>query len=180
MRNSALLAVAVLLLGGCSWFSPNDESTRTVGTVIDDETVEVTVLRTIHAANPALRDAHINVNSYGGVVLLTGQIGSENEKQIAEQAIKGLRKVDRVHNELEIAGPASFLARQNDTWLTAKVKAQLVADERVNAEHFKVITENNAVFLMGRVTRAESTRAVEIASNVFGVQRVVTVFELID
>ena len=50
----------------------------------------------------------------------------------------------------------------------------------MNAEHFKVITENNAVFLMGRVTRAESTRAVEIASNVFGVQRVVTVFELID
>ncbi len=180
MRNPALLVAAVLLLSSCSWFSPNDESTRTVGTVIDDETVEVTVLRAIQAANPALGDAHINVNSYGGVVLLTGQVGGESDKQSAEQAIKGLRKVERVHNELEIAGPSSFLARQNDSWLTAKVKAQLVADDSVNADHFKVVTENSAVFLMGRVSRAESTKAVEIASNVFGVQRVVTVFDLMD
>ena len=180
MRNSALLITVFFLLSSCSWFSQNDASTRTVGTVIDDETVEVTVLRAIHEASPALSDAHINVNSYGGVVLLTGQVGSEGEKQSAEQAIKGLRKVERVHNELEIAGSSSFLARQNDSWLTAKVKAQLVADDNVNADHFKVVTENNAVFLMGRVTRVESTKAVEIASNVFGVQRVVTVFDLMD
>jgi osmotically-inducible protein OsmY len=180
VRNSIVVLALSALSAGCSWFGPNDVAVRTVGTVIDDESLEVTALRAIRHAAPGLLEAHVSVASYGGVVLLTGQVGSEADKQAAEGALKDLRKVERIHNELEIAGPTTFLARQNDTWLTAKVKAQLVADEHVNADHFKVVTENNVVFLMGKVARAESSKAVEIARNVYGVQRVVTLFDFLD
>ena len=175
-----LLAAMAACLGACSWFAPNDVAARTVGTVIDDESLEVAAARAIREADAGLADAHVNVNSYGGVVLLTGQVPSDTARAGAERALENLRKVERVHNELEIAGPSSLVARQADTWLTTKVKAQLVADESVNADHFKVVTENSVVYLMGRVTRAESTRAVDVARNVYGVQRVVTVFDYLD
>jgi osmotically-inducible protein OsmY len=178
--RSLLLAAMVACLGACSAFAPNDTAARTVGTVIDDESLEITAARAIRQSDPALAEAHVNVNSYGGVVLLTGQVPSDAARAGAERALENLRKVERIHNELDIAGPSSLVARQADTWLTTKVKAQLVADESVNADHFKVVTENSVVYLMGRVTRAESTRAVEVARNVYGVQRVVTVFDFLD
>lgn len=178
--RALLLAVMSVGLGACSWFAPHDVAARTVGTVIDDESLELAAARAIRDADAALADAHVNVNSYGGVVLLTGQVPSDAARAGAERALDNLRKVERIHNELEIAGPSSLVARQADTWLTTKVKAQLVADETVNADHFKVVTENSVVYLMGRVTRAASTRAVEVARNVYGVQRVVTVFDYLD
>ncbi len=175
-----IVAGMTATLAACSWFAPNDVATRTVGTVIDDESLEVAAARAINKADPSLAEAHVTVNSYGGVVLLTGQVPSDAARQAAEGALRDMRKVERIHNELEIAGPSSLVARQADTWLTTKVKAQLVADDAVNADHFKVITENSVVYLMGRVTRADSTRAVDVARNVFGVQRVVTVFDYLD
>jgi hypothetical protein len=44
---------------------------------------------------------------------------------------------------------------------------------------FKVVTERNTVYLMGRVTQAEANRATEIARSVGGVQRVVRVLEIV-
>lgn len=179
MRYIPLLALS-LLCSGCSWFGPNDPVTRTVGTVIDDESIEIGAARAIDRATPTLATANVNVNTFGGVVLLTGQVASEEDKAAAERALADYRKVTRIHNELAIGAPTSLLARQNDTWLTTKVKAQLVADDSVNADRFKVVTENGVVYLLGRVSTAESTRGVEIARNVFGVQRVVTAFDVVD
>ena len=43
----------------------------------------------------------------------------------------------------------------------------------------KVVVERGNVYLMGRVTEAEATRAADLASRVPGVVKVVRVFELI-
>ena len=42
-----------------------------------------------------------------------------------------------------------------------------------------MVTERGVVYLMGRVTEREATRAAEIARGVSGVQKVVRVFEVI-
>ena len=47
------------------------------------------------------------------------------------------------------------------------------------ASAFKVVTERGTVYLMGRVTQREATRAVEIARGVSGVQKIIRVFEII-
>jgi len=41
------------------------------------------------------------------------------------------------------------------------------------------VTERGTVYLMGRVTQREATRAVEIARGVSGVQKIIRVFEII-
>ena len=106
--------------------------------------------------------SHIVVASYNGVVLLAGQTPREELKQMAEQAASGVQRVKRVHNELQILQPSSALARSNDSWLTTKIKTQMLADNSVPGSRIKVITENGIVYLLGLVTRQEGSRATNL------------------
>jgi osmotically-inducible protein OsmY len=63
--------------------------------------------------------------------------------------------------------------------LTSKVKASFIDAKDVFANAIKVTTERSTVYLMGRVTEREATRASDIARGVPGVQKVVKVFEVI-
>jgi osmotically-inducible protein OsmY len=67
--------------------------------------------------------------------------------------------------------------RSNDTFITGKVRASLVDAKDLSATAFKVVTERNIVYMMGRVTQREAQRATEIARGVSGVSKVVRVFE---
>jgi osmotically-inducible protein OsmY len=71
-------------------------------------------------------------------------------------------------------------SRSNDALLTGKVKASLVDARDISANSFKVSTERGTVYLMGRVTQREGSRAAEVARGIAGVQKVVKVFEYID
>ena len=55
----------------------------------------------------------------------------------------------------------------------------MIDSRDVFASAFKVVTERGTVYLMGRVTQREATRAVEIARGVSGVQKIIRVFEII-
>lgn len=65
-------------------------------------------------------------------------------------------------------------AYADDSWITTKVKALLLADDNVSALDLKVETSNGIVQLSGFVkTTRERTRAATIASHVNGVRKVV-------
>ena len=84
-----------------------------------------------------------------------------------------------VVNELGVTGISSLTSRSNDTFLTGKVKASLVDAKDILANAFKVVTERGTVYLMGRVSEREATRASDVARSVTGVQKVVRVFEIL-
>jgi osmotically-inducible protein OsmY len=92
------------------------------------------------------------------------------------QTIPGVR---RIHNELLIADLTSFSSRSNDSWITSKVKAELLNSKDVDATRVKVVTEKGNVFLMGLVTEKEAGIAVDIARNVKEVSKVTRIFETI-
>jgi len=54
-----------------------------------------------------------------------------------------------------------------------------VDSKDIFASAFKVHADRGVIYLMGRVTQREADRAVEVARNVSGVQKVVKVFEII-
>ena len=60
-----------------------------------------------------------------------------------------------------------------------RVKATFVDAKDIQANAFKVYTERGTVYLMGRVTEREATRAVDLARTISGVQKVVRVFEIL-
>lgn len=176
------LLVSSLLLQGCSLFMGEDEdySKRTFGTRLNDQRVESYAIKNIRDANPQLDEAHVDVTSFNGTVLLTGQVPSEKLKKMAVESIEGIRHIKTIHNELQVAGPTSLIARTNDNWLKTKVKSALGFSDEARASRIKVVVENGVVYLMGLLTRNEADSAVNVVQDVYGVQKIVKVFEYID
>ncbi|MFT4714641.1 MAG: osmotically-inducible protein OsmY [Candidatus Azotimanducaceae bacterium] len=183
ISQPTILLFLILTLHGCSTVTgptSEDYGKRTLGTVWDDQMIESRGKANIRAAHEQLKKAHINITAFNGMVLLTGQVASEELKNAAGDSIKDLRKVRKVHNELEVAGPTSMMARTNDSWLTTKVKAALLSSTDTEGSRIKVVTENGVAFLMGLLTRSEAEAAVEKTRKVFGVQKIVKVLEYIN
>lgn len=158
----------------------NDKSNRSFGRLIDDQLIETYVGANIKKADEGFDAGNINIDSFNGIVLLTGQVKSDQLKQQATEIARNVRNVRRVHNELAIAGPISLPARTNDTWLKSKIKSRMLATAGVNPVRNKVVVENGVVYLMGIVSRAEADIAVDVAHKTFGVQKIVKVFEYTD
>lgn len=157
-----------------------DQGERTWGRVLEDDSVETKARVNIHAADSGFDEAHLNIVSYNGYVLLAGQVPSETLKNKATDVVREIRGVRRIYNELEVAAPSSGMTRSSDTWITAKVKSFLLANPETEGDRVKVVTENGVVYLMGLVTRDEADRIAAEASDTGGVQKVVKLFELID
>jgi len=150
---------------------------RTVGAYIDDGKIEIAVRQHIIRDSELRRNTHTSVTSWNGIVLLTGEVLNQNQKDRIASYAKSVGGVRQVVNELRIAGKTAMFSRANDTWLTSKVKTQLFAKTNLDANRIKVVSEYGNVYLMGIVTRQEAETATEITRNIGGVVRVVKVFE---
>lgn len=150
---------------------------RSLGRMVDDQVIETYVAANILKADEDFHSSNVRVTSFNGIVLLVGQVRSEQLRQLAGQTAQQVRNVRRVHNEITVSGPISIPARINDTWLTSKIKARMLATQGVNPLRVKVVVENGVVYLMGMVSREEAEQAVHLTHKTFGVQKIVKVFE---
>jgi osmotically-inducible protein OsmY len=151
---------------------------RTSGSQVDDEVIELKAKGRMGEAFPDDR-VRINTTSYNRMVLLTGEVPSDADKTTAEQVVARIDNVVSVVNELTIGPANTFSERTKAAFITAKVKASLVDAKDLFANSIKVVTHRGIVYLMGRVTEREATRAAEIARGVSGVVKVVRVFEIL-
>jgi osmotically-inducible protein OsmY len=150
---------------------------RTFGAQTEDKAIVVKGENRI--GNMVGSAGHVNISSFNRKVLLTGEVPDEATRTAVEREIAEISGVQSIVNDLVVAPPTSYSSRSNDTLLTGKVKASLIDAQDISANSFKVVTERAVVYLMGRVTQREGTRASEIARGVAGVQKVVKVFEYI-
>ena len=164
-----------VVLGGVALGGMMAIDRRTAGTQIEDETIELRSSNRIHGAYGD--KVHVNVTSYNRQVLITGEVGTAEARQEVEKIITGVENVRSVVNELAVMPSTSLGQRSNDTFITGKMRASLVDAKDLSANSFKVVTERNAVYLMGLVTQREAARATSIARGVTGVSKVVRVFE---
>jgi osmotically-inducible protein OsmY len=150
---------------------------RTAGTYVEDQSIELKAEKIIF--EKIGKDIHANVTSYNRQVLITGEAKNNSVKENAEALIKPINQVQKVTNELVIGENSSLTSRSNDAFITSKVKASFIKENKFPANYVKVVTEASTVFLMGIVTQQEADDAVEIARGVSGVEKVVKVFEYI-
>lgn len=153
---------------------------RSSGIVIDDRVLETKSKVNLKKASSALDAANIDVNSYNGIVLLSGQVDSEQMKELAGKVITDFRHVRKLHNHLKVAGKTSTLSRGNDVWLATKIKTKMLVNTNIQSHRVKVVAENGTVFLMGLLTREEGKIATDIARKSGGIQKVVVLFEYIN
>ena len=149
---------------------------RTVGTMIDDNLVEASILKEVFKDPSLGRSVHISPTALNGVVLLTGEVSTAGQKQQAEDIANSFQNVSQVVNQLELVGKSSLTSRTNDSLITARVKTELIRDKGVDATNVKVVTERAVVFLLGIVTTVEGETAINLAKKVSGVTRIVKVF----
>lgn len=166
---------APLVLGGAAVGSMMAIDRRTAGTQVEDEGIELRAVNRIHGAYGDRM--HVNVTSYNRQVLLTGEVSTAEARQAIEQIAKSVETVRSVVNDLAVMPNTSLGQRSNDTYITGKVRASFVDAKDISASSFKVVTERNAVYLMGVVTQREADRATAIARGVSGVSKVVRMFE---
>ncbi len=183
-----LLLSAVLIIGGCTAVTgvtnpgtiDENYGKRTVGTQVEDQSIETKISHNLGRTDARLDDARINVDSYNGVVLLTGQVPSQELKTLATEVATDVRNVRNVHNELTIAANLPASQRLSDTWLNTRIRTSLAGNETIDSSRILVVTENASVYLMGIVNRREADRIVDAVSRVGGVQRIVKVFDYLN
>ncbi len=188
IKLALVLMVTIITLQGCATAVVTGAATgasvlhdrRTTGAVIDDQGIEFKASYALFDNKNIYDQSHINVTSYNGVVLVTGETLTDELKQQVTAEIKRIPKVRRIHNELLIAAPSALPSRSSDAWITSKIKTKLAADMAIDPFFIKVVTEHGVVYLMGLVSHAEADRVVSIVSSSAGVQRVVKIFEYID
>lgn len=176
--STQLSACVPVVIGGAAAGGAMAADRRTSGTYIEDQAIE---LKAGKAIADSLKDkVHANVTSYNRQVLITGEVSDEANKKKAESLVKPIENVASIKNYLEIAKNSSLSTRTNDAYITSKVKANFLKENKFAANYVKVVTESGTVYLLGLVTHKEADDAVEIARSIGGVKTVVKVFEYID
>lgn len=178
----ARLCFAMLSLALLAACAPPDQR-RTVGTVIDDQTIEAQVIDVIFSRDDFDDRDHIKIEVHNGTVLLAGETQSERNREAATELANSVRGVQRVVNDLAVMPPATGGGRFNNSYITSKVNTVLTTENPVagvDATRIKVITARRIVYLMGTVTRSEGEAVAEVVRNVRGVEKVVKVFDYTD
>lgn len=98
---AALLALAVLLSSGCASTS-TQEST---GEYIDDSVITTRVKEVIFR-EPRLKSLEINVETYKGVVQLSGFVSSQSDIDKALELARDVKGVQSVRNDMYLKQPS--------------------------------------------------------------------------
>lgn len=139
---------------------------------------------TAFALNRHLSPFSIDVEIDNGVAVLTGEVESEVDRDLAEQVALGVEGIREVDNQLKVEGEtadrstaddsgAAFSTRFNDATTTATVKSKLLWNRNTEGLDINVGTRNGVVTLQGNTDSAESKELAErLARNTEGVRQV--------
>lgn len=180
--------IAISQLGGCVVAAVGGAATagsavhdrRSIGTVINDENIEYSVTNALYSKPEIKRSDRIKVVSVNGMVLLAGEIDTQEKKDFAGEIASRIEDVKQVVNELVVTDTiAGVGTRTSDSWLTTRVKTALFGIDLKGFDptRVNVTTASGRVYLQGMVTMAEGEAAAQQASTVSGVKQVIKVFE---
>lgn len=176
-----LSGCAAGLVGGATAVSSVADR-RTAGSQFDDQALELKIkakaearLRqiTTTAVKPTL-----SIVSYNHRVLLLGVVGTEAERQAAEEIARAEVGVQNVYNHISVVSSSrTYTNIGADTVVTARVRASLLNTDGVYPGHVKVVTYNGITYVMGLLTPTQQEIVNQRISTTAGVQRVVTLYE---
>jgi hyperosmotically inducible protein len=172
---AAAALAGTLAMAGCDRQAPNSAAApETAGNALDD-TLITTKVKTALVADRDADGADTSVQTRKGQVILSGFVDNQAQKDRQAELAKQVAGVQSVDNKLMIkAAPSTPGSVLDDSVITAKVKAALLADAHTQSSSIAVTTSKGVVQLSGFVDSADAqTHAASVARNVEGVQNVV-------
>ena len=168
MKKSALAFLASAMVA----LSAPALAEKTAGDIVDDNTVNASVKAKL-VETKGVPSMDVNVETYKGVVLLSGFVKTQAEKDAAAAAAKGVSGVQHLHNAIAVHPETSMGTKLDDTVIAGKVKAALMDDADVKSGQINVEVRGGVVQLGGFVSGDKmQKRAIELAKGVSGVKSV--------
>jgi hyperosmotically inducible protein len=174
--STTLAALMTLSVVGCS--KPADTTgtpppATTVGTEIDDSVVTTNVKSAL-LADPEVKSLEFKVETRKGDVQLSGFVDNQRQLDRAIAITRAVAGVHAVQNNVNLKGSATTVGNKvDDSIVTTKVKAALLADASIKSLDIAVVTRKGEVQLSGFVdNQAQMDRAIAVASSTEGVSSV--------
>lgn len=159
-RRTATLVVLLLLTGigasGCA----NVAEDRRFSAIAADTEIKLDINKRLLSEKN--RDLYFDVSTdiYEGRVMLTGSVKTPRERQRAVALVNGLRGVRTIYNEIQVTNKGGFTNTANDTWISTKIKAKLLAEKGVTSINYKWNVVNSVVYMIGRARSQHELRKV--------------------
>jgi hyperosmotically inducible protein len=157
--------------------TPHSDS---AGAALSDTAITAKV-KAAFAGKDSLKGSHIKVVTTNGVVTLTGSAVSSDSKTAATDLAKSIDGVKSVDDELTTPSTTGSSAVKtservgSDSWITTKVKSELVADSVSKGFDVHVKTLHGVVMLHGKLPNKDAIAHVkDVAEKVQGVKSVDT------
>jgi osmotically-inducible protein OsmY len=156
---------------------------RSFGRVVNDNGIELGIYDNLNQDKELALKNNVEIVVYNGVVLMIGEVRTQELKARAEAKVREIEGVGRVVNEVRIEPNPGIVSATRDKWITGRAKVALldIVDlPGFDPSRVNITTQNSVVYLMGLVSREEAQRVVDIVKDVGGVERVVKVFDYTD
>lgn len=146
----------------------------TVGTEIDDSVI-TTRVKSALLDDVDIKSFDIKVETRKGEVMLSGFVDNQTQMDRAmaiTRMVEGFKSLD---NKIVLkSGTAATVGNKlDDSVITAKVKAALIADTSIKSLDIMVVTRKGEVQLSGFVNnQGQIDRAVEVARSIEGATKV--------
>jgi len=178
---STLAGCGALVVGGAAAGTAMVATDRrTAGEQVEDQAIEMKIGSEVRRQFASQADQiRVTASSYAGRVLLVGDVPSQSIKDSVGKIAQSTEKVVHVDNELRVGDYTPLSVRSNDTWLSTKVRTNLINAQDVPSRTIVVTTERGVVYLQGKVTATEGDKAAKVASEVGGINKVVKLFEIV-
>jgi hyperosmotically inducible protein len=198
--SKTLMAASLIVAFGAVGVAPamasgaamQSNTATSMSTKVSDTWI-TTKVKSEFATTKGVDVTDISVDTKAGVVMLTGTVGSQAEKQMAiesARSVKGVKAVQadklRVgaehgvmdHDSMSgkhdsMSSDTSLKTKAKDTWITTKVKSDFATTKGVDVTDISVDTKAGVVMLTGTVgSEAERQMAIKSARSIKGVKAV--------
>jgi len=175
MKKIALIFASSMLLTACS-------STSEKTLLTSNSNVQTSVAKRVEYSSWLGRlchsDCHLEVSVQDEVGLITGQVPSLEAYNALSELTANNPSVKKVFNQTTIGPPVSLSQQSYDSWLTSKVKNALLFTRGLESDPIKVVSQQDVVYLLGKVPASQQKLAIDAARRVGGVKKVVTLMDL--
>jgi hyperosmotically inducible protein len=134
-----------------------------VGATINDTAITAKV-KSSFVGDDRLKGSHIKVVTTNGVVTLTGSAVSSDSKAAAEELAQGVNGVRSVDDQVSTPASGGTMHRAvadtervgSDSWITTKVKSEIVSDSLSKGFDVHVKTLHGVVMLRGTLPNKDA------------------------
>ena len=176
----AMTLLCVASLSGCASFISGgtgaapvgtESGARSLGQVFIDSSIERTAKINLYKLDARFKQSRVNIESFHGNVLLTGQVPDAHLKQLAE---------DNVHNYITVGNQIGYATIMQDTTVTANTRGLVMKAVVVSDSKLRIHTEDGILYVMGRLNSAEINDLNQVLEQVGNVTKIITLIDNVE